>query len=77
MRQESPRGYSGEVESRILQELERMGSCKLDEFVRAFPEYTWRQVFWAVDRLNRDGALILRKPSQFEYVVAVGMRRAS
>lgn len=72
MGQEILREYGGAVESRILQELERRGSCPLDEFVRAFPEYAWRQVFAAVDRLSRSGTLILRKPTPFQYVVAIG-----
>ena len=70
-------GHVSEVESRILQELERLGPCTLEEFVRVLPDYTWNQVFAAVDRLSRDGTVLLRRPTRFEYVVAVRTRRAS
>jgi len=69
MSQENTRDRPSAVESRILQELERLGPRTLDEFVRAFPEYTLNQVLLVVDRLSRDGALILRKPTPFQYVV--------
>ena len=74
MQQENTHGDLGGVESRILQEMERLVSCPVDELVQAVPDYTWNQVFSAVDRLSRHGALILRHPSQFTYVVEVGMR---
>ena len=69
MSQEHTQGQASAVEFRILQELERVGPRTLDEFVRAFPEYTLNQVLLAVDRLSRDGALILRKPTPFQYMV--------
>jgi len=61
------------VESRILLEMERLDSCPVDELVQELPDYTWNQVFRAVDRLSRHGALILRHPSPFTYVVELGM----
>jgi hypothetical protein len=77
MRQEYTGGYRGEVESRILQEMEKLGSCTLDELVQALPDYTWKQVFIAVDHLSRDGALFLQHPTRFKCVVEVGMGHAS
>ena len=70
----------GEVDSKVLRELEYLGSCNLDELISAVPQYTWFQVFAAVNRLSQEGAVILRHPSRFEtrfeYVGAVGIRRA-
>jgi len=74
MRHENTSGYRGEFESRVLQEMEQLGSCTLDELVQALHDYTWVQVFIVVDRLSRNGTLMLRHPTPFEYVVEVGTR---
>ncbi|HEX9284499.1 MAG TPA: hypothetical protein VF879_02420, partial [Nitrospirales bacterium] len=71
MRTEHTR-YNGEVELRVLREMKRRSSCTVDELVRALPDYTWNQVFRAIDRLIRDGALYFRRPNRFEYVVETG-----
>ena len=69
----SPGEYSGEVESRILQEIGRVGSTTLDQLVLALPRYTWNQVFFAVDRLSRHGDLkLIRQPDSSGYLVEVG-----
>ena len=69
-------GQVNEVEAAILQRVEGLGSCTLEELIRALPGYTWNQLFSAIDRLSRDGALVLRRPTQFEYVVEAGLQRA-
>jgi hypothetical protein len=74
MRHENTGGYRGVFESRVLQEMEQLGSCTLDELVQALHDYTWVQVFIVVDRLSRNGALTLRHPTPFEYVVEIGTR---
>ncbi len=74
MQNENTGGYRGEFESRVLQTMDELGSCTLDELVQALHDYTWVQVFIVVDRLSRNGALALRHPTQFEYVVEVGAR---
>ena len=77
MRQEYTDGYSGGIESRIIQEMEKVGSCTLDELVLALPDYNWQEVFIAVDRLRRSGALTLRHPNRFKCVVEVGLQHAT
>jgi hypothetical protein len=74
MQNENISGYRGEFEARVLQEMDQLGSCTLDELVQALHDYTWVQVFIVVDRLSRNGALALRHPTPFEYVVEVGAR---
>jgi len=74
MQPENTSGYRGEFEARVLQEMDQLGACTLDELVRALHDYTWVQVFIVVDRLSRNGALMLRHPTPFEYVVEVGTR---
>ena len=76
MEQATARRHVGEIESAILQKLEELGSCTFEDLVRALPGYSWNQVFIAIDRLSRDGALIIRRPTQFGYVVEAGLQRA-
>jgi hypothetical protein len=60
-----------EIDSALIQGLAQLGPCTFDELVRALPEYTWKQVFTAVDRLSRSGVIRLRHPTLFEYVVTL------
>lgn len=69
------------IESAILHDLERRGPCALEELVRDLPAYTWNQVFAAIDRLSREARVTLRRPSRFDYRIALapareGKRRA-
>ena len=60
------------VDSVICQEVTNQVSCTFDELTRRLPTYSWAQVFEAVDRLSRKGALTLRRASCFGYVVSIG-----
>ncbi len=62
-----------EVESAILETLERRGPCSLDELYQALSDYSWNQAFAAMDRLSRNGRLLLRRPGRFDYLVSIGM----
>ena len=46
------------LESAIRLVLVRVGTCTLEELNERVPYYSWNQVFAAVDRLNRAGAVI-------------------
>jgi len=61
-------GY--DVESGILQYLAQHGSSTLEELARMLTGFTLNQVLFAVDRLSRDGRIILRHPSRFDYLVS-------
>ena len=58
------------IESMILQELQRSGACTFEKLVSALPDYSWSQVFMAVDRLSRDGLLQLKRQNQFDYLIS-------
>jgi hypothetical protein len=45
------------VDSIICREVTSLVSCTFDDLVRRLPVYSWAQVFSAVDRLSRQGAL--------------------
>ena len=59
------------IESVIFQELQRSGACTFEELVRTLPDYSWSQVFLAVDRLSRDGLLQLKRQGRFDYLISV------
>jgi hypothetical protein len=62
-----------EVETAIVQHLEEQGSCTIEELVHSLSHFTLSQVFFAIDRLSREGKVSLRHPTRFAYLVsAVG-----
>ncbi len=60
-----------QVESVILQALERRGPCTIDELTERLPDYTWNQVFTSVDRLSRGSILTIRHATKFQYMVSL------
>ena len=59
-----------EVEGAILDHLATRGSCSMEDLARELSDYTLNRVFFAVDRLSRNGQLILRRPRPLEYLVS-------
>lgn len=58
-----------DIERAILRELVRIGPCAFDDLALVLCDYSWNQVFAAVDRLSRQGRLALRHPGRFGFVV--------
>lgn len=58
------------VESAICQHLEEQGSSTMEELVHSLSRFTLNQVFFAIDRLSREGKISLRHPTRFAYLVA-------
>lgn len=67
---ESVRGHISECPSEIaqvvLQELEQRGHCTMEELIHNLPDYSWNQVFTAVDRLSREGTLMVQYSSRVD-----------
>lgn len=59
------------VESAVQQQLALVGTCSLDELAKMLPDYSWAQVFAAVDRLTFEGTLTLRHPAPFCYLLSL------
>ncbi len=59
-----------EVETAVLRHLDERASCTIEELFRAFSRFTVNQVFFAMDRLSRDGRVNLRHPDWFTYLVS-------
>ncbi|MEO5863741.1 MAG: hypothetical protein ABIQ79_01720 [Nitrospiraceae bacterium] len=61
------------VDSVICHEVTSRVSCTFEELVQRLPDYSWAQVFAAVDRLSRQGTLTLSRTRCFGYVVSIGL----
>jgi hypothetical protein len=59
------------IDSVICQEVAGRVSCTFDELVEKLRTYSWAQVFAAVDRLSRQGTLVVRRTRSFDYVVSI------
>jgi hypothetical protein len=57
------------VADQILAAVSDAPGCRLDDVVRACPDFTWNQVFLEVDRLSRQGALLLKMEGPGVYSV--------
>jgi hypothetical protein len=60
------------IEAAILDRLRENGSCCFDEVVTTLPNFTWGEVFAAVDRMSRDGRLSLRQHGYSTYQISLG-----
>jgi hypothetical protein len=47
------------IEETIVETLQRSGPCCLDDLVTHLPNFSWGEVFLAVDRMSRDGRVFL------------------
>ena len=48
------------IEEAIIEKL-RSGPCCFDEVVTGFPNFSWAEIFVAVDCMSRDGRVFLRQ----------------
>lgn len=63
--------YPVSVESAIRTELTSRGPCTLDALLLRLSQFSWSQVFTAIDQLSREGRLVLRHPTRFDYEVSI------
>ena len=61
----------------IIDMLQRTGPCCLDDLVRYLPNLNWSKVFVAVDRMSRDGRLLLRQLGYSTYPIMLRSQNAS
>jgi hypothetical protein len=60
------------IQSTIRSVLMQQGPCTLDTLLERLPQFSWCEIFTAVDQLSREGRLVLRHPSRFAYEVSIG-----
>ncbi len=47
------------ITHRILGEVKRMHGCDLDTLAQSLPDLSWNQVFLEIDRLSRQGEVLV------------------
>jgi hypothetical protein len=57
------------VETAIIEKLRGSGPCCLDEVVSYLPNFSWGEVFIAVDRMSRDGRVSLLQTGYSNYLI--------
>ncbi len=60
------------IQSAIRSELMQQSPCTLEALLDRLPQFSWSEIFTVVDQLRRDGLLVLRHPTRFDYEVSIG-----
>jgi hypothetical protein len=60
------------IEKAIVEKLSENGPCSLDDIVTSIPNSSWGVIFAAVDRMSREGRLLLHQCSYSAYQVSFG-----
>ena len=56
------------LKGHILDRLAEEAVIGLDTLIQMLPEYSWNQIFHAVDQLARDGSIVLRR-HRYDYTL--------
>ena len=64
-------------EEAVIEMLQSSGPCSMDDIVVQLPSLSWREVFVAINRLSRDGRVVLRQLGYSTYLIALPSRFAS
>jgi len=59
------------VEEAIIEQLRLRGPCCLDDVATYLPDFSWAQVFLAVDRMSRNGKLLYYRLGSSAYQIAL------
>jgi hypothetical protein len=59
------------IEEEIIDKL-RTGPCRFDDVVNELPDFSWAEVFDAVDCMSRDGRISLRQHGFSTYQLSLG-----
>jgi hypothetical protein len=57
------------VTDRILRAVKRAHRCDLDALATSLPELTWNQVFFEIDRLSRNGEVVVTFDGGDRYMI--------
>jgi len=59
------------LEAAIIELLRNGGPCCLDDVVAYLPNFSWGEVFGAIDRMSRDGRVLLHQLGYSTYQIAL------
>ena len=62
-------------EDAVLTRVIETGSCSIDELVSQLTIYSWNEIFLTVDRMSRDGRLVLHRPSSGSIQITMPMSK--
>ena len=57
------------VTTRILGEVQRTHGCDLDTLTKSLPDLSWSQIFNEVDRLSRQGMVLVTFGVEHRYMI--------
>ena len=60
------------IQLAIRSQLMQQGPCAFEALIDRLPQFSWSEVFTVVDQLSREGKLVLRRPTRFDYEVSIG-----
>jgi hypothetical protein len=58
-------------EEAVIEMLQRTGPCSMDDIIMQLPNLSWAEVFVTVDRLSRDGRVLLRQLGYSTYQIGL------
>ena len=59
------------IEEAVVETLQKSGPCCLDDVVTYLPNFSWGEVFLAVDRMSRDGRVSLLQLGYSTYQITL------
>ena len=59
------------IDTDVAEVLEQVGACTIGRICGLLPQYTWNQLFAVVDRLSREGAIVIKRHGRFDYLVSL------
>lgn len=59
------------IEEAIIEQLRLRGPCCLDDVATYLPDFSWAQVFLAVDRMSRKGGVLYYRLGSSTYQIAL------
>jgi len=62
------------LEEAIVEKLRNDGPCSFDDVIASLPDFSWGQIFVAVDCMSRDGRVFLRQLGYSTYQISLGSR---
>jgi hypothetical protein len=64
------------IEADIIELLRSNGPCSVDDVVLCLSKLSWGEVFGAIDRMSRDGRVVLCQLGSSTYQISLGSRFA-
>lgn len=65
------------LESAICEELAQIDTCSIEELYQRLPSYSWGEVISVVDRLTRQGTIVIKNPAPSRYFLSLTACRAN